>query len=827
MHSENKNKICHPPEILAPAGDMEALTGALKGEADAVYLGVADFNARQGANNFSLEELEGAIDLAHSRNVKVFLALNIPVKQKELQDVLDIIDTAYSYGIDALILEDIGLMKLLSSIYPELPLHASTQMTVHNKDGVDLMEMAGASRVILSRELSAEQVRDIVEKSNIDIELFVHGALCYSYSGRCLFSSFLSNRSANRGACTQPCRRQYRIMVDGEEVSRRLIGEYPISCAELCTLPELDRIVKAGVKSLKIEGRMKRPEYVTASSTIYKKAVEKICDTGENLSSEEIAEYETELAKLFYRGFTKGFVSGEKDVTHQKYSSSYGLFLGRTKDISRSKHYADLRIKLQQDISSKDGISILTRMRMLGSKVDNIILDGEKVEKALKGDEVVLQISPKTGKAVRPQDEVFLSTDNLLLDSLQKKDIRKLPVNIVVKARKGEQLWIEVNESRGDSVFVDDYVVQEAKSSPTTAEKISEAVEKLGDTPYYAGTVRIEADGNIFIPVGVITGARREAVSLLEKKVLEHYKRDRKSPRMEIRNTDLSESATVSREKILLGVEVSSVEALFIAAKAGADIIYLPIGDFDWLMGSENKEQILQLKEKGIEIVLVTPQVTFDHELENMKQLMEDVHNAGFKVACSNPGTVRFASVMDMDFVAQRELNIFNAQTAGFYYKAGASRVTLSSELNLDEIRDIASALVRSPEKDQLELLVHGRELLLITENDLLKPLAERGILKRNSSVDLIDRKGDSFPMRRLGTRTLIYHSKVFNMLEYVKDLQETGVDVLRLDLSLNNKNYIRDIIRAYRSSIAGKRPKMTDRKDEIYTEGHYFEGVL
>ncbi|MDW7732749.1 MAG: DUF3656 domain-containing protein [Methanolobus sp.] len=827
MHSENNNKICHPPEILAPAGDMEALLGALKGEADAVYLGVADFNARQGANNFSLEELEGAIDLAHSRNVKVFLALNIPVKQKELQDVLDIIDTAYSYGVDALILEDIGLMKLLNSIYPELPLHASTQMTVHNKDGVDLIEEAGASRVILSRELSAGQVRDIVEKSKIDIELFVHGALCYSYSGRCLFSSFLGNRSANRGACTQPCRRPYRIMVDGEEVSRRLIGEYPISCAELCTLPELDRIVKAGVKSLKIEGRMKRPEYVTASSTIYKKAVERICSTGENLSADEIAEYETELAKLFYRGFTKGFVSGEKDVTHQKYSSSYGLFLGRTKEISRSKHHADLRIKLQQDISSKDGISILTRMRMLGSRVDSILLNGEKVEKASKGEEVVLQISPKTGKAVRPQDEVFLSTDNLLLDSLQKKDVRKLPVDIVVIACKGERLRIEMNESRAGSVFADEYVVQEAKSSPTTTEKISEAVEKLGDTPYYAGTVRIEADENIFIPVGVITSARREAVSLLEKEVLELYKRNRKEPQMEIRNTDICEKAAVSEDKMLLSVEVSSTESVFIAAKAGADIIYLPIGDFDWLMGAENEDQILQLKEKGIEIVLVTPQVTFDHELETMKQLMKDVHNAGFKMACSNLGTVRVASVMDMDFVAQRELNIFNAQTAEVYHKAGASRVTLSSELNLDEIRDISDALVRSPGNCQLELLVHGRELLLITENDLLKPLAERGILKRNSSVDLIDRRGDSFPLRRQGTRTLIYNSKVFSMLEHVEILRESGVDVLRLDLSLNNKNYIRDIIRAYKSTIAGKRPKITGRNDEFYTEGHYFEGVL
>ncbi len=826
MHNQNDLNICTPPEILAPAGDMQALLGALKGEADAVYLGVSDFNARQGAENFSLEELEKAIDLAHSLDVRVFLALNIPVKQKELQDVLNIIDRAYAYGVDALILEDIGLMKLLSEIYPDLPLHASTQMTIHNKEGVDLIEKAGASRVILSRELNAGQVKNIVKSSNIDIELFVHGALCYSYSGRCLFSSFLGNRSANRGACTQPCRRPYKLTIDGKEVSGKLIGEYPISCAELCTLPELDSIVKAGVKSLKIEGRMKKPEYVTASSTIYKKAVEKIC-AGNKLNKEEIQQYEAELAKLFYRGFTKGFVSGESDVTHQKYSSSYGLFLGKVRKISRSKHHADLQLKLNQDISSKDGISILTRMRMLGSRVDAILKDGKKVEKASKGDEVVLWISSKTGKAVRPNDEVFLSTDRQLIDSLQKKDLRKVPVNIVVTARKGEVLRIEVNESRAGAEFTDEYIIQDAMSSPTTPEKISEVVEKLGETSYYADNINIEADENIFIPIGVITSARREAISLLENRIRELYKRYQKNPLLEEIIKTHSNRKAVSENSMLLSVEVSDIDSLFISAKAGADIIYLPMDETDQLMEPENKKVIQHLQKKGTQIIVMTPQVAFDHELENVKQTMEDVHSAGFGLACSNPGTVKIASEMGIDFGAQKELNIFNSLSAGFYHTEGASVVTLSSELNLDEIKDVSDALAGENIECRIELLVHGRELLLITENDLLKPLADRSMLKKDSDVSLIDRREESFPVKRQGTRTLIYHSRVLSMLEDVEALRESGVDILRLDLSLNNQNYIRDIIMAYRNVIHGKRPKTIKRKTEVLTKGHYFEGVL
>jgi len=262
---------------------------------------------------FTIDDLEAAVDLAHSHGVLVYLALNIPIKQKELQHALDIVDRAYAAGIDAIILQDLGLLRLLNKIYPDLILHASTQMTIHSKEGVDFVAGLGAKRVIVSRELTTDEVKDIVDNSKVDIEVFVHGALCYSYSGKCLFSSFLHDRSANRGACAQPCRRRYRFLVNGREIDERHIGgSYPISCAELSTLTGLEDIIKTGVVSLKIEGRMKKPEYVTASSAAYKAAVENICTPGENPTKKELEARETELAKLFYRGFTRGFILGEK-----------------------------------------------------------------------------------------------------------------------------------------------------------------------------------------------------------------------------------------------------------------------------------------------------------------------------------------------------------------------------------------------------------------------------------------------------------------------------------------------------------------------------------
>ncbi|WP_406661762.1 DUF3656 domain-containing protein [Methanolobus sp. ZRKC3] len=829
MQKKNKNHTCQPPEILAPAGDMDSLLGALKGKADAVYLGVGDLNARQGAKNFTLDELEDAIDLAHLRNVKVFLALNIPIKQNELQTALDVVDEAYSYGIDAIILEDLGLMSLLRKTYPDLPLHASTQMTIHNKKGVDFIEEAGAARVILSRELSSDQVSDIINKSNIDVELFVHGALCYSYSGRCLFSSFLSKRSANRGACIQPCRRKYKVMVDGKEISNRIIGEYPISCAELCTFPEIEKLVHAGVKSLKIEGRMKRPEYVTASSTIYKDAVDRICSTGENFYPEDMEEREAELTKLFYRGFTKGFVLEEDDVTHQKYSSNYGIFLGKVQRISPSKSNTGLDVILHQDITDKDGIAIFTQAKMLGCKINSIKFHGEEVTEASAGERVTLEISTKTAKAVRNHDEVYLSTDTALLERLQKQKLRGVPLDIRVSAKNGKPVVVAVKEERGEITFTDEYVVQDAKSSPTTKEQIIKAITKLGDTPYISNSIKVDADENIFIPMGVLTGARRQATSLLEEKVLENYKHEEKKPLIE--DSDASSVSNpdtdASSKEPLLGVEVNGPKFLPSAIDGGADIVYMPIEWFETLVSGGSEISVQELAEKNVEIVFMTPQVSFDNELMETEGLMKRVHGAGFKVTCSDLGAIELAKEMGMDYVVQKDMNIFNAATVSNFFDSGACRVTLSTELNLDEIKDISGSLEGKYPQKQVEIVIHGRELLLVTENDLLKPVADQNMLKRNSDVYLIDKNDDRFPVRRSGTRTLIYHSKVLNMFDHIDEVMTSGADVLRLDLSLNSRREVAEFTKAYKDAISGKPSKMRGNNRETPTTGHYFDGVL
>ncbi len=898
---------CNPPEILAPVGDEEALLGAIKGGADAVYLGVGEFNARQGAKNFALETLETAIDLAHSHGVSVYLALNIPIKQKELQHALEIVDEAYAKGIDAIILQDLGLLQLLKEIYPELELHASTQMTIHNKAGVDFVAGLGTTRVIVSRELTAAEVKEIVDNSKVGIEVFVHGALCYSYSGKCLFSSFLHDRSANRGACAQPCRRRYSFLVNGKEIDERNIGgKYPISCAELSTLTGLEDIVKTGVESLKIEGRMKKPEYVTASASAYKAAVEAICIQEENPAKEALKDQlkarEAELEKLFYRGFTKGFILEEKGVSHPKYSSNYGAFLGKVLDISRSKGNTKLTVRLDQDIQVKDGISIFTRERMLGSAVTGIVtISEEHVKSARKGEKVGLEISSKTGRAVQRGDELYLTTDTQLLDTLQKTKLKTIPVHFKVKAKTGESFKIEINadlphiknrEKTLNLEFEDEYTVQAAEKAPTTVDQIRKAMESLGDTSFEAEDILIDAGENIFIPVGVLKNARRRAVDLILEKLLKSYKKDKKNPILEDFNhlytreacrteTDNkgenknqirieSEPETSSEpdldlglgserlnskklnskklnfeklntarkhsndeksmktgsNELLLSVEVDNIPSLFEAAQAGADIVYTPVSGFEELISPENTEKLEALKAEKIELIFKLPLINHDGELEELKPLLEKIKKSGFGVSCSEFGAAWLAERLSIPFTVQKEFNIFNALTATTFFQAGAYRITLSSELNLSEIKNISESLKISSSSGQIEIFAHGRELMLITENDLVKPLIERRFVRKESDeVLLVDQEGSEFPVKRLGTRTLIFNSKVLDMLKYVKNLQTYGIDVIRLDLSLSSNKEIKETVEAYKKALTGREAKLSAKGIE-YTTGHYFKGV-
>ena len=340
-------------ELLSPAGDFECLKAAIQNGADSVYLGANLFSARASASNFNLEELKKAINYSKIRNVKTNLTLNTLIKNSEFEQAAKLATTAYSYGIDAIIVQDLGLANYLINQFPNLPIHASTQMTIYNLEGALQAEKLGFKRVVLARELSISEIEHICKNTNLEIEVFIHGALCISYSGQCLLSSMIGGRSGNRGKCAQPCRLPYKLLSENNSI---LDSGYLLSTKDVCGLEYIPKLIKAGVKSFKIEGRMKSPEYVAVVTKIYRKYIDLAYSEKKYIIEESDKK---QLLQVFNRGgFSSGHLNNEanKDLIYPDKPNNMGLFLGTVHNYNPSKGY--ITLKLNEELSIGDTICL-------------------------------------------------------------------------------------------------------------------------------------------------------------------------------------------------------------------------------------------------------------------------------------------------------------------------------------------------------------------------------------------------------------------------------------------------------------------------------------
>ncbi len=375
-------------ELLSPAGDMECVRAAVQNGADAIYVGVSSFNARSSATNFTLEELKEVIDYAHIRNVKVHLTLNTLIKNDEFFEAISIAEKAYEFGIDAIIVQDLGLASMLISSFPKLPIHASTQMTTHNLGGVQVLERLGVKRIVLSRELSLPEIEYICRNSNVEIETFIHGALCISYSGQCLFSSMVGGRSANRGKCAQACRLPYQLLQD-----KRLIDNgYLLSPRDLCGLDYLPNLIEAGVKSFKIEGRLKSPDYVATTTRIYRKYIDLYFSSNPyeiNLKDRK------DLLQVFNRGnFSSGHLdkNANLDLVFKQKQNNMGIYIGNVSNYNDKKGHVTLNLNDKIAI----GDSITFENEPTKYKISELIFQGRNIPFAC--DNEVVTIRQNEGK---------------------------------------------------------------------------------------------------------------------------------------------------------------------------------------------------------------------------------------------------------------------------------------------------------------------------------------------------------------------------------------------------------------------------------------------
>lgn len=381
------------PELLAPAGTWDSFVAAVENGADAVYLGAKALGARAFAGNFTLEEIGEAVDYAHLRGVKVFVTVNTLVKDMQMKKAADMLCFLSECGADAVIVQDIGLLHLAKDIVPDLPIHASTQMTVHNSEGVLFLEELGVKRVVLAREMSIDEIRQVREKTNIELETFIHGALCISYSGQCLLSSVIGGRSGNRGQCAQPCRKSYELLGYDGAVSTE--GPYLLSPKDLNSTDVLPQLIEAGVSSFKIEGRMKRPEYVAGVVGIYRTLIDRYFDDPEAyfVSPDEALV----LEQLFNREFTDAYLKGSRvGMMSREQPYSRGLVAGSV--IGYNEEDRRIIANLSAKLELGDGIG-LEGMEGAGENITQMAIDGEQVTSAQAGDVVEISLEGNFLKA--------------------------------------------------------------------------------------------------------------------------------------------------------------------------------------------------------------------------------------------------------------------------------------------------------------------------------------------------------------------------------------------------------------------------------------------
>ena len=647
-------------ELLSPVGSMEALYQAVHNGADAVYLGGKKFGARMFADNFTKEDLVRAINYCHLYNVKIYITANTVIFDNEVKEFLDYVEFLYVNGVDAVIMQDIGMISLVRKKFPELEIHASTQVHNHNSEGVKLLKELGVSRVVLARELSLSEIKSI--DVDIEKEIFIHGALCVCYSGCCLFSSMNSNRSGNRGECVASCRLPYKLFKNSELV--KTDGNYLLSMKELNTSNYLKDILDSDVISLKIEGRMKSPEYVGFITKFYRTLIDKYYNNEEMTISE--AEL-NELKTLFNREFTNGYLFDQygRAVMNIKNQNHIGLEIGKVIEVN-SKY---IKIKLNHDLNQEDGIKFLDvdKGMIINKLYNEKLMLVNKVEKGK-----VAIVDNKIG--LKDLSRVSITIDKKLLEKLNKYQEKKLDISFVVKAKKSSNL--EVTATDGfNTVKVSGNKVLESINRPVTIENITNQLSKLGNTPFKLKNIDIDMDNGIFIYLKELNDLRRELVEkLIELKI--------SVPSKVINNIDIKDSKKTNKP-LKISVLVRNEEQLLSCLENNIDYIY--ISDISLFNKYKDYQNIYLRLDRVINNFI-------DYKGKNL-------------LICELGSLNKYR--LDNNVITDYYLNVNNNYSVKFLEKLGVNRICLSPEIK--EFSYINSNI-------DIEMIIYGRLELMITK---------------------------------------------------------------------------------------------------------------
>jgi len=837
-----KNKV----ELLAPAGDFDAFKAAVENGADAVYAGGKLFNARQFASNFDEEQLEKAIDYAHVKGVKVFLTMNTLMSDRELDEALELAKEAYVAGIDGIIVQDLGFAGLLRSLYPDLKLHASTQMTIHNLDGVKMLENLGFKRVVLARELSVEEIKHICENTHLEVEVFVHGALCVCYSGQCLMSSIIGGRSGNRGKCAQPCRLPYEIMGDDQKLKQTDHKGYLLSPKDISGINLLPEIVKAGVSSLKIEGRMKSAEYVATVVRIYRKYLDQIeksalYDTDRKyfVQSQDI----NDLTQIFNRGgFSEGYFKGKTGADMMSYEKpkNWGVYIGRVKDYNPQKGL--VKVALEGEIAIGDGIEIWSgEGESPGTVVSEILLNNNKVKNAYKGQTVTItNIKGRVQKESRVYKTSSRELNERARQSFEKDNLRKVHLTGEIIIKGDKPVTIRVKDSEGNEAeVISEYIPEKAISRPLTVERVTEQLNKTGATPFAFDKTQVQLDESLSVPISVINDIRRRALERIEALRIEAYKRHVSKNIDEIKDGLLhfpGNSRIIKTDEIKVSLFFYKASENFSRDYTDADRIYLP---FASMLSGNVRETAKFYEEKGCEVFVWLPSIIRGNYEKLIKSKIDEVASLGIHgFLVGNIGGMNYLKKFTgLKLLVDYSANVFNSFTMKELKDMGFDGCTLSPELNLKQI-----SVLWCLQNYEMEVLVYGRIPLMVSEycpvgsvlggfgkNQKCSQACDRGVYR------LKDRKGVEFPVicDKIDCRSTILNSNVLYVGDSMDEIRESGIDVIRLNISDEKPNEVARILKMHKDIAKNGLKQLEKYRDIVngiqskgFTKGHFYRGV-
>ena len=801
------------PELLSPAGSMDSLRAAVNSGCDAVYLGGKQFSARAYAGNFDLQELEDACDYCHLRGVKVYVTVNTVYKDDELKGFLTYIKALYEMGVDALIMQDAGAAKLVKEHFPDFPLHASTQMTCNSLADVKYWESQGFNKIVLSRELSIEEIKHITENVEAEIETFVHGALCVCYSGQCIMSSILGGRSGNRGRCAQTCRLPYTLYKGYENIEEGHL----LSPKDVMTVNILPELIEAGIASLKIEGRMKSPEYVAGVTGIYRKYIDLHFEDPENyeVDKEDIKA----LQQIFNRGgFTEGYYTSfaGREMMSIERPKPWGLKVGIV-DKYLPKH-KKVTIRTREPLVPGDGLEVWTQEEPhVGTNVSKHSKAGEVITITMEGD-------------INKNDVVYRTFGKALNDELKKsyeRDTRKMPISGMLRVKEGEPISLQLWDNGGSSVFVSGAVVEPAGSSPMLPMKLREVVNKMGATPFVLENLETDIDQYIFVSVSEVNRVRREACEALEAAIIKKSKRKAKSDavyaKAEKRPFQLRKKLTA------LVMNLGQLDAV-LNAKGIVRVYYECSSDLE-----KNLDKILTKCQKaGVGLYFALPRVAREWNAEKEQPMIDKLIDSeihGFVVRSA--GQFDQVKGSGKKIVVDYNLNAMNRQTVEYWKEQGADNVCLSVEANLQEINQMGDR--------DCEMVVYGYLPLMKTQQCPIGNYAggkdgHKYCSERNNEdlYFLRDRKGVKFPLMTDCERCVctILNGKPLFTLKFYDEILESTTGYVRLDFTKEGPGRTEKIARAYGEMTAdverispATRNLLGEMSEKGNTKGHFFRG--